>query len=213
METTHFYSRLRRNFGRACEFTDTAPEVLEMIAPSEEFDDDYVTREPQIANLDTTSNKSQHVGNTKRFEVKSMGMLHTEGGWPKDVDPTENSDTNRFKKKVEKDDEYKATVKGLGPILEDCIKQNNTIDIYEEYFEGSVVDHSSEPPSAKGMAVFRDPNTVKRQASSINWHPDSSKLVVTYSVLNFQDPRTGDGMSTSSYIWDIHNPNSPEYDE
>ena len=115
--------------------------------------------------------------------------------------------------KVEKDEEYKATVKGLGPILEDCIKQNNTIDIYEEYFEGCVVDHSSEPPSAKGMAVFRDPNVVKRQATSINWHPDSNKLVVTYSVLNFQDPRTAGGaMSASSYIWDIFNPNSPEYE-
>ena len=184
-----------------------------MIAPTDEFADDYVVRDPQIANLDTTATMSLHKGNTKRFETKPMGMLHTEGGWPKDVDPTENSDTNRFKKKVEKDEEYKATVKGLGPILEDCIKQNNTIDIYEEYFEGSVVDHSSEPPSAKGMAVFRDPNVVKRQATSINWHPDSSKLVVTYSVLNFQDPRTAGGaMSASSYIWDIFNPNSPEYE-
>lgn len=64
------------------------------------------------------------------------------------------------------------------------------------------------------MAVFRDPNEIKRQATSINWHPDMStgKIAVTYSTLNFQDPRTGDGMSTSSYIWDIHNPNSPEYE-
>jgi hypothetical protein len=28
----------------------------------------------------------------------------------------------------------------------------------QEYFEGNDVDHSSEPPSAKGLAVFRDPN-------------------------------------------------------
>ena len=37
--------------------------------------------------------------------------------------PARTHDTNRFKKKVEKDEEYKATVKGLGPIVEDCVKQ------------------------------------------------------------------------------------------
>ena len=57
-------------------------------------------------------------------------------------------DTNRFRKKAEKDEEYKSSVKYLAPIIERCMKQNNTIDIYEEYFEGVDADHSSEPPSA-----------------------------------------------------------------
>jgi dynein intermediate chain 2, axonemal len=34
-------------------------------------------------------------------------MRHVEGGWPKDVDFTEQSDVNRFRKKAEKDDDYK----------------------------------------------------------------------------------------------------------
>lgn len=46
-------------------------------------------------------------------------------------------------------------MKNLGPIIEHAAMQNNTINIYEEYFEGTWVDHSSEPPSAKGLAVFR----------------------------------------------------------
>lgn len=137
-----------------------------------------------------------------------------EGGWPKDVDFTEQSDVSRFRKKAEKDDDYKGAVKALGPIVARCMKQVNTINIYEEYFEGDNVDHSSEPPSAKGLAVFRDPNDVKRTATSINWHPDPAapaKLAVSYSILNFQDPRfTNSRMPQQSYIWDILNPNTPD---
>lgn len=54
----------------------------------------------------------------------------------------------------------------------------------QEYFDGDDIDHSSEPPSAKGLAVFRDPNAVngtKRTATSINWHPDGpTKIAVSY---------------------------------
>ena len=95
-------------------------------------------------------------------------MTHSEGGWPKDVDYTEQNDTTRYRRKTEKDEDYKATVKMFGPVVDRCVRQNNTIDIYEEYFAGTVVDHSSEPPSAKGLAVFRDPNNIKRTATSVN---------------------------------------------
>jgi dynein intermediate chain 2 len=60
-------------------------------------------------------------------------MRHVEGGWPKDVDFTEQSDTSRFRKKAEKDEEYKSAVRSLGPIIARCLKQNNTIDIYEVF--------------------------------------------------------------------------------
>ena len=42
---------------------------------------------------------------------------------------------------MEKDDDYKTTVKCLGPIVEKCVKQNNTIDIYDEYFEGTLIGY------------------------------------------------------------------------
>ena len=45
METTHFYSRLRRDFGRKCEFTDTAPECLEAVG-------DWVERAHPFNRLD-----------------------------------------------------------------------------------------------------------------------------------------------------------------
>lgn len=126
--------------------------------------------------------------------------------------PTYTRARDRFRKKAEKDDDYKHAVKALGPIISRAMLQNNTIDIYQEYFEGTDVDHSSEPPSAKGLAVFRDPNEVKRTATSINWHPEGpSKIAVSYSILHFQDARFMNArMPHQSYIWDILNPNTPD---
>ena len=63
--------------------------------------------------------------------TKTSSMRHVEGGWPKDVDFTEQSDVSRFRKKVEKDEDYKGAVKALGPIVARCLKQNITINIYE----------------------------------------------------------------------------------
>lgn len=37
---------------------------------------------------------------------------------------------------VEKDEDYIRTVVRLGAVVEDLVKQNNAIDIYEQYFEG-----------------------------------------------------------------------------
>jgi hypothetical protein len=39
--------------------------------------------------------------------------------------------------------------------MEHCIKQNNAIDIYEEYFENIHLDEVEESPSAKTINVFR----------------------------------------------------------
>ena len=142
----------------------------------------------------------------------ASSIRHAEGGWPKDVDPTEPADVQRYRKKAEKDDDYKANMKALGPIISRCMRQNNTIDIYEEYFSGEDRDWSSEPPSAKGLAVFRDPNEIKRTATSIDWHPEGpTKIAVSYSILNFQDPKFSNArLPVESYIWDVTNPNTPD---
>ena len=90
-------------------------------------------------------------------------------------------------------------MKTLVPRVQRCMKQNNTVNIYEEYFQDKETDHCSEPPFAKGLAVFRDPSQLTRSTTSVNWHPEGSnngKLAVSYAVLNFQDER-------------LNNPNLP----
>lgn len=67
-------------------------------------------------------------------------------------------------------------------------------------------------PNVKTITVFKDPSPVPRSASYVNWHPDSSvpKVVVSYSILAFQEQPAS--MSLSSYVWDVNNPNVPEYE-
>lgn len=43
-------------------------------------------------------------------------MNHTEGGWPKDINPAEVEQTIRFRKKVEKDEHYIEVVQRLGSV-------------------------------------------------------------------------------------------------
>ena len=43
-------------------------------------------------------------------------MNHTEGGWPKDINPAEVEQTIRYRKKVEKDEAYIATIMKLGSV-------------------------------------------------------------------------------------------------
>lgn len=47
--------------------------------------------------------------------------------------------TARYRKKVEKDEEFIRTLASLGAAAESIIKQNNAVDIYEEYFAGAVI--------------------------------------------------------------------------
>jgi len=54
--------------------------------------------------------------NTLRAEYSSQGMNHFEGGWPKDINPSENDQTMRFRKKIEKDDAYINSVLNLGQV-------------------------------------------------------------------------------------------------
>lgn len=87
--------------------------------------------------------------------------------------------------------------------MEHYLRQNNAIDIYEEYFSNkSSTKVASDPPSAKTISVFRDPNEMKRTVTHISWYPDgASRLAASYSTLEFQ--KSSNEMSLESYIWEL----------
>eukprot|EP00308_Calcidiscus_leptoporus_P024516 CAMPEP_0119354926 /NCGR_PEP_ID=MMETSP1334-20130426/3893_1 /TAXON_ID=127549 /ORGANISM="Calcidiscus leptoporus, Strain RCC1130" /LENGTH=570 /DNA_ID=CAMNT_0007368641 /DNA_START=65 /DNA_END=1777 /DNA_ORIENTATION=+ len=211
MEITTLYQKQRKEFGRSTHhFASTEATLLEPFLGDERTRDVYVERNPSHLEVQAISEMSEHEVNTERFTYLSVGMYHQEGGWPKDVDPTEKEQTSRYRKKVEKDEEYIRQVKALGDAVEHSIMQNIAVDIYQDYFAGEYADHSSEPPSAKTLSVFKDPNTVKRTVSKISWYPDGGKkLAVAFAIMQFQDWRM-EKMSNLSYIWDVNNPNFPE---
>ncbi|NWY52872.1 DNAI2 protein, partial [Chionis minor] len=223
MEIVYVYTRKRSEFGRPCSFSDRPAKVNVDIPPDPSMAGNFVLRNPVDSYVQHTSDMSEHEVNTERVEVESRGVNHVEGGWPKDINPQEVEQTIRFRKKVEKDENYVNTIVHLGTLMEHCVKQNNAINIYEEYFgEEETVEVEDEPPSAKTINVIskltsffdvllskRDPNVTKRTATHLSWHPDTcKKLAVAYSSLEFQQNMKD--MSFDSYIWDLENPNKPE---
>lgn len=214
MEIYHQYIRLRKHFGRWPKLTDEGAEMIADIRPNEEHAKDYIPRNPVVTVTQCVPEMSEHEANTVAVILASKAMSHVEGGWPKDVDYSEAEHTIRYRKKVEKDEDYIKTVTVLGNSVEDLIKQNNVVDIYEQYYTGITTDHSAEVPNVKTVTVFKDPhqNTCTRSASYVNWHPDGTipKVVVSYSILQFQQQPPG--MPISSYVWDVNNPNTPEYE-
>jgi dynein intermediate chain 2 len=116
-------------------------------------------------------------------------MKHKEGGWPQDVDPTEQADIARYNKKMYRDATlgFSQATKEMVHDATKCILQNNEIDLFEEYFAGEQPEHLSESITTKTMMIFKDPNQIKRSATSIAWHPDNSEMRVgvTYAMLRF----------------------------
>ncbi|XP_046856745.1 dynein intermediate chain 3, ciliary-like [Xenia sp. Carnegie-2017] len=211
MEIVYVYTKKRNEFGRQCNFADRQAELHVDIPPDEKLAANYIERNPCNTGIQCSQEMSEHEVNTERFETESRGINHVEGGWPKDINPAEVEQTIRFRKKVEKDENYINIIQQLGSVMEHCIQQNNSIDIYETYFQDVENDSSGIPPSAKTINVFRDPSDIKRTASSLSWYPDGArKIAVAYSILEFQKSQLDTPMD--SYIWDIENPNKPELD-
>jgi len=211
MNIEFLYQKQRREFGRPCNhFSSTEAQLMEPFMSEIGAKDKFIERNPSTLDVQAIPTMSEHYVNTERFSYVSIGMYHQEGGWPKDIDPTEKEQTQRYRKKVEKDEDYIRQVKSLGDAVEHSIMQNISVDIYQDYFQGEYADHSSEPPSAKTLSVFKDPNATKRTVTGISWYPDGGKkLAVSFAIMQFQDWRM-EKMSPLSYIWDVNNPNFPE---
>lgn len=210
MEIVYVYTKKRSEFGRQCNFSDRPAELHVDILPDESLTQNFIEKNPVDRGTQCVQEMSEHEINTERFETDTRGINHIEGGWPKDVNPQEVEQVLRYRKKVEKDEMYITTIQQLGSVMEHCIRQNNAIDIYEDYFADLEIEETEETPSAKTINVFRDPNEIKRTATHLSWYPDGArKLAVAYSNLEFQ--RSSADTSLDSYIWDIENPNKPEF--
>lgn len=222
MEIAYVYTKVRTEFGKDCKpvFVDEPADMLrnnegfEGTIPADEVEEKpMVVRNPSFFTYDTGRPMSETEMNTEKVVIKSTGFSFVEGGWPKEILPDEKQDTKRFITKAQKQEEYKDSVVAMGPIIERCMKQNGTTDIYEEYYEGEEgEDFSSTPPSMKAIAVMKDPNDLKRSAQKIAWQPGSrTRMGVAYAIMNFQDRRFSmERLSALSYIWDVSRPNAPE---
>lgn len=206
-EYEYIYMKKRKDFGRYCNFDDVEPKVSG-VDQDNTRGDLYVEQTILSVTLDNIPQFSEHAVNTARVQTKSRVMLHVEGGWPKEVDYSEAQDTLKWRKRLEKDPAFVATVKQLTKNTITCLEQNNTIDLFEHYFHAEEPEHLPENLTMRTIALFKDPADEKRSVTKIGWHPEGpTKIVGSYSNLRFQ--RMTDEMPMASFIWDISERNAP----
>eukprot|EP00746_Dinoflagellata_sp_MGD_P124571 gnl/MRDRNA2_/MRDRNA2_59169_c0_seq2.p1 gnl/MRDRNA2_/MRDRNA2_59169_c0~~gnl/MRDRNA2_/MRDRNA2_59169_c0_seq2.p1 ORF type:complete len:574 (-),score=114.24 gnl/MRDRNA2_/MRDRNA2_59169_c0_seq2:23-1744(-) len=207
-EYDFIYMKQRKDFGRYCAFDDVEPKIVGAVERNLEAGDAYVDQTIFNCVLDNIPDCSVHSVNTARVQTKNRGMLHEEGGWPKEIDSTEAQDTAKWRKRLEKDPNFVGIVRQLTGQTVKCIEQNNTIDLFQHYFLDEEPDHIPENLSMKSIALFKDPSDEKRSVTKIGWHPEGpTKIVGSYSNLRFQ--RMSDDMPMASFIWDIKERNTP----
>jgi hypothetical protein len=192
-EITQVYSRARRKFGRPCAFADAPAEILAVVRRCEHqyvdgfcdasngftgdvrwrdegaaLADMWVTPRSSTSTFDACPRTSSSAVNTTRAAVRHGGMRHVEGGWPAHVDHAEPEEVARHRKRVAaKDEAYRASVPALARVVARSLRQNNTVDVHQHYFEhgGGQANAASalsesycpEPLAVRTTTVFRDP--------------------------------------------------------
>ncbi|KAL3276240.1 hypothetical protein HHI36_020956 [Cryptolaemus montrouzieri] len=208
MEIQYVYQKKRSEFGRQCLFTDKGPELIDNYLPDKNLLREYILRDPVNASQQGAPQFAAHELNTTRAEYTNGLMNHVEGGWPKDVNIMDEEQTKRYKRKVEKEENYAHTLMALCKNMENCVLQNNAINIYQQYFSDVEPTPLVEKSSARTVNVFQDQVTPTRPITHISWSPDGqTKIANSHCNLIFQ--AAIDSESTYSFIWEIENPNKP----
>lgn len=81
----------------------------------DEFND-YILRNPVEEGTQLSRQFALSEVNTMSTTTENKGILHTEGGWPKDVNYQDSEQTLRYRRKLEKDETYITQVPRMGEV-------------------------------------------------------------------------------------------------
>lgn len=101
----YIYQKERKQFGKQCLFQDKKFLMVSIPSNHDEFND-YILRNPVSEGTQLSRQFALSEVNTTSTTTESRGILHTEGGWPKDVNYQDSEQTLRYRRKLEKDDTY-----------------------------------------------------------------------------------------------------------
>lgn len=111
----YIYQKERREFGKQCLFADKKFLMVSVPSNHDEFND-YILRNPVEEGTQLSKQFALSEVNTMSTTTENRGILHTEGGWPKDVNYQDSEQTLRYRRKLEKDDTYITQVPRMGEV-------------------------------------------------------------------------------------------------
>ncbi|XP_050305470.1 dynein intermediate chain 3, ciliary [Anthonomus grandis grandis] len=208
MDISYAYQKKRSEYGRQCLFSDKGPDLIDNFSSNKKLLKEYILRDPVNRSTLCAPVQAEHSLNTMRAEFTNSSMNHVEGGWPKDVNTADEEQTKRYRRKIEKDEGFNHTMMQLFKSMENCIQQNNAINIYQQYFSDVEPTPLVERSSARTVNVYQDQSSPTRPVNWVSWSPDNqTKLAITHCNLKFQSVVPKE--TTFSYIWEVENPNRP----
>lgn len=189
MDIQYVYTKKRNEFNRPINFSDRPAEILAEIEPNFSLLQEFIYRNPVEIGVQNSIQLSEHEVNTVRYHTETKGINHVIGGWPKDVNIQEEDQINRFRKKLEKDEIYLNSISRLIHDLEIDIKQNNAINIHQNYFQNKIDDYDD---SFHVKTINLYSYYSNHMVNHLSWQPDGQrKIVAAYNN------------TIDSLVWDI----------
>lgn len=157
---------------------------------------------------------SLHEANTAVTWVRHSGMSHMDGSWPRDVDSSDPEQVARWRRKIERDEAYIKSVVRLGAIVEEIVRQNNTLDMYKVYFADIDVPEL-DPSTLSTVAALRFQSTTdgkipartNHMVRALAWCPDGSgRISASLDEILASTNESGQGLCL---IFDSGSPCSP----
>ena len=112
----YFYAKERSRFGRQCLFSEQK-KLLVNIPPDRTLSQDYILKNPVCTGTQYSKTMGFSEANTINAELVAKGVNHVEGGWPKDINIYDEEQTLRYRKKIERDDQYPIQLNSLMKVL------------------------------------------------------------------------------------------------
>ena len=156
-------------FIRKAKFQDGETKAQDEMLPCLTTRNKYIPLQPFHKSQGSHTPMSHSAVNTEAKKIVETSMNHKEGGWPEHVKTDMIEHKNKFIRQTCKEDMFKWTVTGLMKKTENVLKQNNTMNIEEIYFEDFDEAGGIQTLEVKTLAKFKDFSGKKRPVSRISW--------------------------------------------
>ncbi|XP_011201240.2 dynein intermediate chain 3, ciliary [Bactrocera dorsalis] len=173
----YIYARERRRFGRQPLLSDRTQLMLS-IQPSQRTRNSYILRNPMNSSTQLSDQMAYSWVETDNVTYAEHGMYHYEGGWPREVNINDEESTMRYRKKIEREDNWGVQVMHLIHTSMDVTAQNSAVNIYQEFFVDLPPELGKDirmPFEARQCNIFHDPLKPVRPITVLDWMPSERR--------------------------------------
>ena len=202
--------RDRGMFMRPIQLEDKEAESMTDVLPDKKLLRRYIIKQPYMKESGNNVSFSHSDCNTVAKEMVSSSMNHMEGGWPRDVKTEQVEQKNKFIRKTCKEDMFKYTTTKLGQTMAKALKQNNTLNLEEMYFDDIEESPGSNSKKVTIIAKLKDFSGRRRPVSCLAWQRVKSDACVAISHCSSEFLGSHEETCTDAYLCNFERSTVPK---